>query len=389
MVDLTLIFHETLANPNNLYTAADPERLIFISELISTAYLNNDNVSRKEAANQLETMQTASVTIHLQELFQIIFNLNVQNSALEERVIIYTSALLRKIMNFEKLNDPIIIIRLIGLNILCLLKENLLLKNKMKLSVALEYLINISKLIETKSQVILVVLNFLETYLKIEDNFSKTLTKMLIVKVMIHQIFENNSITQKFFSIFHHVLQNLKNSIALLILNISNNQNTHNFEFLNENLEIAILVTDVISILFQKSLNDIEYKHQLKGFLQNKECLEIFMSILLIQVKNDGVNIVTFGPNDDVINAINNIKYNILHASNILHHYFMGNEENYQGIINGKENEFPHYITFNESILKNLISQFKLLYCTEKLLNENRKALEVLSFQPLKKLVFF
>lgn len=376
MADLTLIFHETLANPNNLYTAADPKRLIFISELISTAYLNNDNLTRKEAEKQLETMQKESVTLHLQELFQIIFNLNVQNSALEERVIIYTSALLRKIMNFEKLNDPIIIIRLIGLNILCLLKENLLLKNKMKLSVALEYLINLPKLIEVKSQVILAVLNFLETYLKIEDNFSKTLTKMLIVKVMIHQIFENNSITQKFFSIFNHVLQNLKSSIALLIINISNNQN---IQFLNENLEIAILVTDVISILFQKSLNDIEYKHQLKGFLENKECLEIFMSILLIQIKNDGINIVTLGPNDDVVNAINNIKYNILHASNILHHYFMGNEENYEGIINGKENEFPHYIAFNESILKNIISQFKLLYCNEKLLNENRKSLEVIS----------
>ena len=88
MVDLTLIFHETLANKNNIYTSADPKRLICISELISSAYLNNDNVTRKEAENQLETMQTASVTLHLQELFQIIFNLNVQNTALEERVII-------------------------------------------------------------------------------------------------------------------------------------------------------------------------------------------------------------------------------------------------------------------------------------------------------------
>jgi len=381
MVDLSVIFAETLTNQNNIYTTTDPQRMLLLSELISTAYLNNDNATRKSAESQLEQIQKTSITLHLQELFQMIY-IDMQNPALEERIIIYTSALLRKLMNFEKFDDASIIIRLIGLNVLCLFKENIFLKNKMKLSVALEYLINLSNIIDVKSQVILVVLNFLETYLKVEDNFPRTLTKMLIVKVMIHQIFENSPITQKFFNIFGQVLHNLKASIAFLMANIvqahDNKDNNYNFQI--ENLEIAILITDVISILFQKSLNDHEYKHNLKSFLENKECLELFLNIFSIQLNNDGLNIVTFHPHEDIVNAINNIKYNIIHSSNVLHHYFLSNEENYQGILNGKETDFPHYINFNESMLRNIISQFKLLICNEKNCMENRKILDVYNF---------
>ena len=372
MVDLSVLFNETINNINGIHTISDPNKLILTSELISTAYMSTDNIKRKEAENKLEIIQKTSISQHLTELFQIIYNINNQNSALEERIIIYTSALLRKIMNFEKFDDPLTIIQLIGLNVLCLFKENIFIKNKMKLSVALEYLINLSTLIDVKSQVILVVLNFLDTYLENQENLSKTLTKMLIIKVMIHQIFENSSITQKLFIIFQKVLFNLKTSINALLISLTtpDNNSLH-----NENLEILILITDIISIFFQKSLNDHEYKHHLKNFIQNQECLELFLKIFLMQIKNDGMNILTFHENDDIINAINNIKYNIIHSINILHHYIGNNEEQYA--LNFNEMSNSHYQVFNESLLKNIVAQFKLIFCDGKFLEENKKIIEV------------
>ena len=99
MVDLSVIFAETLTNQNNIYTTTDPQRMLLLSELNSPAYLNYDNATRKSAESQLEQIQKTSITLHLQELFQMIY-IDMQNPALEERIIIYTSALLRKLMNF-------------------------------------------------------------------------------------------------------------------------------------------------------------------------------------------------------------------------------------------------------------------------------------------------
>ena len=240
----------------------------------------------------------------------------------------------------------------------------------MKLSIALEYLINLSSFLEIKSQINLVVLNFLENYLENNDNASKTLTKMLIIKVMIHQIFENSDITQKLFNIFKMVLFNLKTLINLLILNLSAiDQN----DLQNENLEVLILITDVISILFQKSLNDQENNHHLRIFIENKDCLELFLLILLMEIRNDGINILAVHQNEDVIKAINNIKYNIMHSANIMHHYFLRIED-----LRNNEIFNMNYYLFNESLLKNIVGQFKLIFCTEKFLETNKKLIEVI-----------
>lgn len=375
MADLSLLFSQTITNENGMFTKPqNPDHLLLLSELISTAFLNNDNTARKTAESQLEALQAGSPAQHLTDLFQLIYNLNPNNPALEERVIIYTSALLRKVMNFDKLNDSAVIVRLIGLNTLCLFKEQLPLKNKMKLSVALEYLINLSSHSEVKSQVVMVVLDFLSEFLKLNDNPGRTLTKSLIVKVLMHQIFEGSPvITQKFFLIFSQTLSMLRNAVSALIaapLKASSE---------TENLEIAIVITDVISILFQKALNDHESRSFLREFMTNAGFLELFLLIFAFQTGgNANPMVLVFAENEDFANAVHNVKYNIVHSANILHRYFMSNEENFQGIVNGKELEFPEYVRFNETLLRSAITQFSVLYSNEKLLSQYSKILEVL-----------
>lgn len=377
MENLVKIFNEIIQNPGVIHSLplTKQNMLSNLSEIITKAYLSTDNIIRKEAEKELEMIQSQNIEEHLADLFYLIYNINNENSNLEERVIIYTSSVLRKIINYFKVGDISIIIRLIGLNILCLFKERLFIKNRMKLSVALEFLINLSYLGEGegKTQAIMILLGFLEKSFESENalSLSKSLSEMLMIKALVHQIFENTLITHHLNLILNKVLLNLKYFHNLLFNNLSSS----NYNYQIENLEILILITDTISILFQKALKNQEYLY-LKNFIENKECLDIFLKIFMTPMTKHEINIIMIHENEDLVNAINNIKYNIIHSSKILHNYFSNTEENLQ--INKIFNEPKNIIfgIFNEAILKYIIEQFKFLFSNKNLI-EIEKLIEV------------
>ena len=135
---------------------------------------------------------------------------------------------------------------------------------------------------------------------------------MLMVKALVHQIFENSLITQQLSVILNKVLINLKYFMNMLLNNLSSADYNNQIE----NLEILILITDTISILFQKALKNQEYLY-LKNFIENKECLDLFLKIFLMQITKNEINIILIHQNEDLANAINNIKYNIITMYNI------------------------------------------------------------------------
>lgn len=120
-------------------------------QLVLTAYTSNDTELRKQAEAELKERENQDFAAHMKNIFNIIFHqpnathdkntsFNTQTDQNGEKLIIYAAGLLRRTMNYEILNSFEELVRIVARNIACLYLEGITAGKKVKLAVALEYL---------------------------------------------------------------------------------------------------------------------------------------------------------------------------------------------------------------------------------------------------------
>ena len=133
-------------NPSSL----NAEILEGIVNLINEAYSYHNVSQRRSAEERLILLQNSAPADHIQDLFRVIYHLPMKNKIHLESVIIYTSSLLRKMLNTDMIKDVLSAIMLTASSIACLFKPDLEPKLRVKLAGCLEFLVTISVQIDSK-----------------------------------------------------------------------------------------------------------------------------------------------------------------------------------------------------------------------------------------------
>ncbi len=130
-----------------------PDQLL---QLVSQAYTCNDNALRLRAEKELRERENKNFGEHMKTIFQLIFwidygfeqnnyeregeKLRENQNRMGEKLIIYAAGLLRRSINLDVLGSFEELVKIVARNIACLFRENMSAGKKVKLAVALEYL---------------------------------------------------------------------------------------------------------------------------------------------------------------------------------------------------------------------------------------------------------
>ena len=185
-----------------------------------------------------------------------------------------------------------------------------------------------------------------------------------MIKVILHHVFNSEGVKPEFLNIFPNIIKALKFCIEL------HSSISHDISLVTENLKIIVVITDSISIFLQRCKTN--QPNFVEEFKENKDVLDVMLKLLLTNLTDSRIFLVSLHVNSGIRNALNSIKFNILKSMNIM---LYDSEMNRKSLQLEQKSINPLYFEFSVTCIKVILEQNILIFNQDSIMQELREVI--------------